>query len=307
MAGGTSSTRVLARLRERLRVRLFEWVTAVALRLASRLSGCTYIPLDYQPSAVNAPRWGYGKPLHQGLLELIERDAPRHLEALDAIAGFAHELGQIEVVSKDPLEPSWRNGWLPGLDSAAIYAFMRIRAPHLFLEIGSGNSTLFANRARRDGALQSTIVSVDPHPRADIDRVCDRPIRAGLETVDLALFDELHAGDIVLFDGSHRVFMNSDVVTFFLDVLPVLPAGVLVAIHDIGLPRDYSPRIANRYYSEQYLLAAYLLGGADVSIVLPASHLSGSEAAARALDALWSQPELGDVERHGSLFWLETR
>jgi len=228
-------------------------------------------------------------------------------EALGAIAGFTPELAQIEVVSDDPLEPSWRNGWLPGLDGAAIYAFMRIRAPRLYLEIGSGYSTLFAARARRDGALESKIISVDPHPRADIDRVCDRPIRAALETVDLALFDELHAGDIVLIDSSHRVFMNSDVVTFFLDVLPVLPAGVLVAIHDVTLPRDYAADIADRYYSEQYLLAAYLLGGADVSIVLPAAHLSSSGAASRALDRLWSEPGLSDVERHGAFFWLETR
>ena len=290
-----------------MRARLYEWVTAVAIRVASRLSGCTYIPLDYRTSAVNAPRWGHGKPPHQGLLELIERDAPHQREALRAIEGFTRELRQIEVVSSDPLEPSWRNGWLPGFDGAAIYAFMRVRAPRLFLEIGSGNSTLFADRARRDGALETTIVSIDPHPRADIDRVCDRPIRAALETVDLAVFDELHAGDIVLVDCSHRVFMNSDVVTFFLDVLPVLPAGVLVAVHDIGLPGDYPPDFANRYYSEQYLLAAYLLGGADVSIVLPASHLCASEDVIRALDALWSGPGLSDVERHGSFFWFETR
>ena len=48
---------------------------------------------------------------------------------------------------------------------------------------------------------------------------------------------------------------------FFLEVLPTLPAGTLVGIHDIYLPDDYPPQWNDRYYSEQYLLAAYLLAG----------------------------------------------
>jgi hypothetical protein len=301
-----SIRRALAQTRVQVRTRLFAQLAATSLRLASRLTGNVVIGIDYPPSAANVPRYGYGKPPHQRLWDLFERDAARHHETLRAIAGFASELRRIELYAKDPLEPSWINHWLPALDSAAIYGLMRLRAPRLFLEIGSGNSTLFADRARRDGALESQIISIDPQPRADVDRVCDRVIRAPLEAVDLALFGELRAGDILYFDGSHRVFMNSDVAVFFLDVLPALPAGVLVAIHDIYLPNDYSPAIADRYYSEQYMLAAYLLGGADVSIVLPAAHVSRGNAA-HMLDELWSYPELAGVERHGDLFWFETR
>ena len=40
-----------------------------------------------------------------------------------------------------------------------------------------------------------------------------------------------------------------------------LAPGVLVGIHDICLPFDYPPDWLDRYYSEQYLLAASLLGG----------------------------------------------
>jgi hypothetical protein len=60
-------------------------------------------------------------------------------------------------------------------------------------------------------------------------------------------------------DGSHQVFMNSDATVFFLDVLPSLPAGLLVGIHDVFLPDDYPPEWANSFIAEQYLLAAYLL------------------------------------------------
>ncbi len=37
------------------------------------------------------------------------------------------------------------------------------------------------------------------------------------------------------------------------------------AVHDIFLPDDYPPEWADRYYSEQYLLAAWLLGGGEVA------------------------------------------
>jgi hypothetical protein len=83
----------------------------------------------------------------------------------------------MEVHAGDSLEPSWVNGWLPGLDGAAIYSFLRERRPSLYLEIGSGNSTLFAARARRDGDLPTAIVSIDPQPREDIDGMCDEIYR----------------------------------------------------------------------------------------------------------------------------------
>src|SRR5438309_380721 len=82
--------------------------------------------------------------------------------------------------------------------------------------------TMWVARARRDGALATTITSIDPNPRAGIDELCDRVLRSPLELADLSVFEELTAGDIVLCDGSHRIFMNSDVAAFQLDVLPSL-------------------------------------------------------------------------------------
>ena len=53
--------------------------------------------------------------------------------------------------------------------------------------------------------------------------------------------------------------MNSDATTIFLDTIPRLRSGVLVEIHDVTLPYDYPTEWIDRYYSEQYLLAAYIL------------------------------------------------
>jgi predicted O-methyltransferase YrrM len=278
---------------------------ALAVRVASRLTGRVYIGLNYPPAAAAVPRYGYGRPSHTGLRELLARHDDEYRKTLDMIGSYRSELQAIRRHSDDPAQPSWMNAYLPGLDGAAIYAFLRSRRPATYLEIGSGNSTKFAARARDDGRLDTKIVSVDPSPRAEVDALCDEVIRSPFELADLSVLDRLRPGDVVFFDGSHRVFMNSDVAAFFLDVLPRLPPGVLIGIHDIYLPDDYEPAVAERYYSEQYMLAAYLLGGGEhVTPVLPAMYLSRATQFDADLDKLWAAPEFIGVERHGGAFWF---
>ncbi len=280
---------------------------SASIRALGRAAGGHYVNLDYPPTVENAPRYGHGHPSNPTLDGLIRSQASGYGRVLETIAGYADELARIEVTASDPREPSWVNGMISGLDGASFYGLMRDRRPSLYLEIGSGNSTKFVARARREGGLDTRIVSIDPHPRAEVDDLCDEVIRKPLEAADLTGFAELKAGDILFFDGSHRVFMNSDVTVFFLDVLPALPAGVLVGIHDIYLPDDYPADIAERYYSEQYMLAAYLLGGADVEIVLPAWWASNDPELGGKLDGLWSRPGLEQVDRHGVSFWFTAK
>ena len=153
----------------------------------------------------------------------------------------------------------------------ALYCMLFEFRPKRFVEVGSGDSTRFARRAIRDHSLPTLITSIDPTPRAEIDKLCDFVIRKPLEEVELDVFDELGPGDFLFIDGSHRSFSNSDVTVAFLDVLPRLRAGVVVHFHDIFWPYDYPPEWADRYYSEQYLLGCYLLGdrGSEVKVLLP--------------------------------------
>ena len=95
--------------------------------------------------------------------------------------------------------------------------------------------------------------------------------------MDPAVFDQLGAGDLLFIDSSHRVLQNSDVTVLFLDVIPRLPPGVLVHVHDISLPYDYGAviEIIDRFYSEQYILAAYLLAeGNHIQVLLPSLFVS---------------------------------
>jgi hypothetical protein len=57
---------------------------------------------------------------------------------------------------------------------------------------------------------------------------------------------------------------GTDVDRLFLDVLPRLPAGVLVHVHDVTLPDAYPAEWAWRGYNEQLLVGALLQGGAYV-------------------------------------------
>lgn len=91
-----------------------------------------------------------------------------------------------------------------------------------------------------------------------------------MEEVDLDTFEELQPGDFLFVDSSHRALPNSDVTVIFMDVLPRLKSDVVVHFHDIFWPYDYLPEWSYRYYSEQYLLGAYLLDGArGTEILLP--------------------------------------
>src|SRR5436190_1013708 len=164
----------------------------------------------------------------------------------------------------------------------------------------------FARRAIEDAGLRTRIVSIDPSPRNEIDDLCDEVVRQPLELADRTHFAQLRAGDVIFLDGSHRVFTGSDATVFFLDLLPELPPGVLVGVHDVYLPDDYPEEIADRHYSEQYLLAAYVLAEPSwLRPVLPAAYVSERPELAGQLDSLWGRPRLRGIETHGVAFWFE--
>jgi predicted O-methyltransferase YrrM len=252
-----------------------------------------------------APRHGYGRPEHPEITALIEKNRASYAELLTGFTAYADLLATIPSQGGKGLH--WHNGWLPGPDAVALYGLVTDRNPKRYLEIGSGNSTRFVRRAIEDHGLRTTITSVDPQPRADVDALCDTVLRERLEDVAVDVFTGLEPDDIVFLDGSHRVLMGSDVTVFFFEILPLLRPGVLVHIHDIWLPRDYPPDWRYRYYSEQYLLAAYLLADpARFEVVLPGAFIDNDEQLRALTDPLWQR--IGHVEKYPpTSFWLRVR
>lgn len=255
------------------------------------------------------PRYGHGKPPHHKLNELIEANRGQYADVLREILLYKDHLQSIKPLTSETNadNPAWNNGFLPGLDIAGIYVMLAKYRPSRYVEVGSGNSTKVAYKAKKEQNLPTEIVSIDPYPRAEIDHLADRIIRQPFEDLDFnPLLEDFKAGDILFIDNSHRILPNSDALVFFLEVLPRLPKGVIVHIHDIYLPYDYPQFMCDRFYSEQYGLAMFLLADPKrYKTILPNYFISEDAALSAVVEPLWNHPNLAGVERHGGSYWLE--
>lgn len=249
-------------------------------------------------------RHGWGQDPNPSLLPIISQHEARYVEAISSFKPYIAAARKIEPHAVDEDAPHWINDWLPAFDAFSIYSYLARRNPATYLEVGSGTSTKFARQAIKDFNLRTKIVSIDPYPRSGIDKICDQVIRTKLEDADLSIFEKLSDDDILFFDGSHRSFQNSDVTVFFTELLPLVPSSVLVGVHDIFLPDDYPPEWLTRFYSEQYLLACWLLAGKAINIELPIWYCSKDDKLRLLLEDLWKAPKLEKANIHGGIFWF---
>lgn len=271
--------------------------------------GLGWFPVFIKYPVYPEQRYGTnGEGFNPHLYEIINQGRAAYEAQLAALMQYEDYF--LRIKTNQPPEsqlPHWNNPWFSGLDAMALYGFIATGQPSLYLEIGSGNSTKFARQAITDHALSTTIISVDPHPREEIDALSDEVIRIPLERSDLSLFERLTKDDILFFDGSHRCFMNSDVTVFFLDIMPKLPSGILIHIHDIHLPYDYPPERALHYESEQYLLAAMLLGDCSkYETILPNEFIVRDKPLASRLNRLWESKQV-TIPKRGMSFWMKKR
>ncbi len=238
------------------------------------------------------PRYGYGKPPHALLQTIISQNRTEYDQWLRKALGYLDHLVTIQdqPVLKDSLLPGWNNGFLPGLDIVMLYTIVASTEPETYIEIGSGNSTKVVAKAKADHHLNTRIVSFDPAPRAEIDQLADSIFRVPFEKADLSIFANLKSGDIVFVDNSHRIFPNSDATVFFMDVLPYLKPGVIVHVHDTYLPYDYPQEMCDRYYSEQYALAAFLMANPQrYHTIMPNYFVSEDQQLNQMLNPLWGR------------------
>ncbi len=214
-----------------------------------------FIPYRYAESLSDPGH----RPPYTALEKLFNARKPAFAELLAAIDGFAAEL---EAIGGDPPPaPRWTQGWFPRLDAAAAYTLLRRLAPARLVEVGSGHSTRFFARAIADGGLATRLTAIDPTPRADIAGVAAEMIPMTVQAAGLAPFGGLAPGDVLSIDSSHILMPGSDVDLLLNVILPSLPAGVIVHLHDIFLPDDYPGDWDWRGYNEQLGVAALIQGG----------------------------------------------
>ncbi|HTO14626.1 MAG TPA: class I SAM-dependent methyltransferase [Edaphocola sp.] len=262
--------------------------------------------LDYK--VVFKPRYGHGKPPHQELYEIIDSNRDKYRDLISKALTYKDKIWTIQDSNKetDSKNPTWNNGFLPGLDIIGIYTMISNFKPKKYIEIGSGNSTKVAFKAKIENNLDTEIISIDPMPRAEIDHLADKIIRAPFENIDFNILDELNENDILFVDNSHRILPNSDAMVFYLEILPRLKKGVIVHIHDIYLPYDYPQFMCDRFYSEQYGLAMYLLANPEkYDTILPNYFIFEDKELSELIAPIWEHKNLKGVEQHGGSYWLK--
>lgn len=208
--------------------------------------------------------------------------------------------------TEDPAEFHLGNDFFDGTDALALHCMVRHFAPSLMIEIGSGYSTrISAAAARANG--NTRLVCIEPYPvkelRLGIPGVAMlREVR--VQDVPLEDFAALGDGDILFIDSSHVVNIGSDVNYLMLEVVPRLASGVIVHVHDIFFPLEYKRSWIHEmchFWSEQYLLQAFLAYNADFEVLLCNSYLERRHLGAMK-EAFPTSPWFG-----GGSLWMRRR
>lgn len=253
------------------------------------------------------PRYGHGKPAHHDLYKIINSNRDTYINLINKSLSYQDQIWTIKDSSKetDPKKPCWNNGYLPGLDMIGIYTLISEFKPKKYIEIGSGNSTKVAYKAKTEQNLDFEIISIDPMPRTEIDNIANKVIREPFENIEYNLLDALGENDILFVDNSHRLLPNSDSMVFYLEILPRLKKGVIVHIHDIYLPYDYPQFMCDRFYSEQYGLAMYLIADPEkYETILPNYFIYEDKELSELISPIWNHQNLNGVEKHGGSYWI---
>lgn len=207
-----------------------------------------FIPHRYAPLLPPAG----AQPPYTAVEALFEAHAATFEAVIDLIDSHAAAL----EAKRSLLEQAW----FPSLDAAATYALVRERKPQHVVEVGSGHSTRVLAKAL--GGV-GEIFAIDPAPRADIAGLPGvQVVTTTVQEAPPQLFERLGPGDILFIDSSHILMPGSDVDLLLNRVLPLLPAGALIHIHDVFLPFDYPPVWGWRAYNEQQGVAPLLTTGA---------------------------------------------
>jgi hypothetical protein len=170
------------------------------------------------------------------------------------------------------------------IEAQVMHAVVRHYKPARLIEIGSGVPTYCTYQAmsmnRRDTGVNGHITCVEPHPIdmiKNIDESSDNVelIARPIQEVPLDHFMQLRANDIVSIDSNHVVRSGSEVNYIVLEILPIIPKGVLVHFHDIYLPYDYDRDVLRNFIhpNETALIAAFLACNTRYKILFALSML----------------------------------
>jgi hypothetical protein len=203
-------------------------------------------------------------------------DAPRRLPGInfntDGQLALVRQFNYCEELLSIPMEKeeigsaAYHNDAFEPGDAETLYNMVRHFKPRRFIEIGCGQSTLFALLAENRNRLENPKhtcrhICVEPYETPWLEKTGVEVIRERIEKLDVSIIEELEENDILFIDSSHVLRTQGDVVHEYLLLLALLRPGVLIHVHDIFTPRDYPQAWIledRRLWNEQYILEAFL-------------------------------------------------
>jgi hypothetical protein len=222
---------------------------------------------------------------------------------LAEIAEYAREFDP--PLHGDPENPSgfyWGNPAFSGSDAMAYFCVLRALRPKRVLEVGSGFSTLIADMALRANG-EGEIVCIEPYPKPFLRRldrvsqIIEKPVQK-ISVPDMVGLVE--SSQVWFIDSTHTVKIGSDCLYLYLKVMPQVESEVMCHSHDIFLPYAMPARWAlerNVFWTEQYLLYAYLLDNPKARILFGSNYLK------RQLPALCDEFMQGKHAGGGGSLW----
>jgi hypothetical protein len=208
-------------------------------------------------------------PIDDGaMLTLLERLA-RHFSAVELHA----QPSQHQRYYVNPM-------YGPG-DALLLASFIAEFKPRRIVEVGCGFSSACAlDAADRLEGHRIDFTFIDPYPGDRLNALLRPSDRArvtvhemAVQTVDLAIFDQLQNGDLLFLDTTHISKTGSDVNHELFAILPRLKSGVFIHFHDIFDRWEYPKGWIGRSWNELYILRAFLMYNTEFDIVFFNDHI----------------------------------
>lgn len=246
----------------------------------------------FQADGLYVPPGHYYSPIFtsQNLPEeekQLSRPIPRQLPEIHLDEqGMLDRLKAMNFVGKPfqppkQKDPAWRywtaNQSYETSDAFCLAGIGRVYQPKMIIEVGCGfSSALIHDLNEREWGNQVDLSFVDPDPERmmrllrEEDKAKLKLTKSRLQDMDPEFFTTLQANDILFIDSTHVAKTGSDVLYLFFDLLPRLNRGVVIHIHDISWPFEYSREWIKegRSWNEAYFLRAFLMHNRAYEIVL---------------------------------------
>lgn len=231
----------------------------------------------------------------QYILEIEARQTPDSLDgiAIDRTAMRQTWQKLIPLIESSPFREkasgqfryALENPYYSWGDGNVLQAMIRHYRPRRIIEVGSGwSSVCICDTIEHflDGARELTFI--EPHPERlrhllghGASKANITILECNVQQINLDIFERLEGGDILFIDSSHVLRTGGDVCHELFEILPRLPSGVVVQIHDIFWPFEYPRQWVvndNRSWNEIYAVRAFLTHNDRWNIVMFNSYMA---------------------------------